>query len=82
MYNLENGKLKKPDRDPYRRMAIRSPSAGILSTASDIFAFYQMMLNGGTSNGLRILSRASVEVMTALQTGELQTTRLRHPWLR
>ena len=31
-----------------------------------------MMLNGGTYNGRRILSRASVEAMTEVHTGELE----------
>ena len=45
----------------------------MFSTASDMFAFHQMMLNGGIYNGVRILSRASVEAMTSLQTAELVT---------
>ena len=36
-------------------------------------AFYQMMLGGGTHNGVRLLSRASVDVMTAVHTGDLRT---------
>jgi CubicO group peptidase (beta-lactamase class C family) len=39
-------------------------SAGLVSTADDFNAFAQMMLNGGTLGGERILSPASVEVMT------------------
>ncbi len=44
---------------------------GLCSTASDMAAFYQMTLNGGTYNGVRILSRASVEAMTADYTSDL-----------
>jgi CubicO group peptidase (beta-lactamase class C family) len=36
-----------------------------------MFAFHQMMLNGGTYGGRRILSSGSVEVMTHIHTGEL-----------
>jgi CubicO group peptidase (beta-lactamase class C family) len=43
----------------------------MFSTASDMAAFHQMMLSGGTYKGARILSRASVEVMTAVHTGDL-----------
>jgi CubicO group peptidase (beta-lactamase class C family) len=31
-----------------------------------------MMLSGGTSGGRRLLSRASVDLMTTLQTGDLE----------
>lgn len=41
-----------------------SGGAGLLSTAMDYARFLQMMLNGGTWNGQRILSRKSVELMT------------------
>ena len=49
------------------------PSGGLFSTASDMFRFYQMVLNGGTWEGKRIVSRESVEMMTKTQTGELKT---------
>jgi CubicO group peptidase (beta-lactamase class C family) len=39
-------------------------SAGLVSTADDFNAFAQMMLSGGTLGDARILSRASVELMT------------------
>ena len=41
-----------------------SGGAGLLSTAKDYARFLQMMLNGGTLNGNRVLSRKSVELMT------------------
>ncbi len=41
-----------------------SGGAGLLSTAEDYARFLQMMLNGGTLDGHRILSRKSVELMT------------------
>ena len=49
------------------------PAGGLFSTASDMFRFYQMVLNGGTWEGKRIVSRESVEMMTKTQTGELKT---------
>jgi CubicO group peptidase (beta-lactamase class C family) len=42
-------------------------SAGLVSTADDFNAFAQMMLNGGRLGNERILSRPSVELMTADQ---------------
>ena len=41
-----------------------SGGAGLLSTAENYARFLQMMLNGGTLNGRRVLSRKSVELMT------------------
>jgi CubicO group peptidase (beta-lactamase class C family) len=41
-----------------------SGGAGLLSTAEDYATFLQMLLNGGELNGVRILSPASVELMT------------------
>ena len=41
-----------------------SGGAGLLSTAPDYLRFLQMMLNGGELDGVRILSRKSVELMT------------------
>lgn len=54
-----------------RRLAIPQPSWSLFTTASDMAAFYQMLLEGGTYRGKRILSRAAVEAMTKVQTGEL-----------
>jgi CubicO group peptidase (beta-lactamase class C family) len=41
-----------------------SGGGGLCSTAEDYFRFCQMMLNGGELNGVRILSRKSVELMS------------------
>src|SRR5699024_3945945 len=41
-----------------------SGGAGLLSTAYDYSRFLQMLLNEGTLDGKRILSRKSVELMT------------------
>lgn len=42
-----------------------SGGGGLVSTASDYLRFCQMMLDGGELNGTRLLSRKSVELMTA-----------------
>jgi len=42
-----------------------SGGAGLVSTARDYGRFLQMMLNGGELDGVRILSRKTVELMTA-----------------
>ncbi len=74
IYSLENGELKEADLDVYRKRAkFVSPSGGWRSSALELFAFYQMLLIGGTYNGVRILSQPSVAAMTALHTGDLDT---------
>ena len=50
-----------------------SPSGGLYSTAADMARFYQMILDGGQSDGKQIVSRAAVEQMTHVQTGDLVT---------
>jgi CubicO group peptidase (beta-lactamase class C family) len=47
--------------------AFPSGAGGLVSTLDDYLAFAQMMLNGGSYGSERILSRSSVEVMTADQ---------------
>ncbi len=42
-----------------------SGGGGVLSTAYDYFRFLQMLLNGGELDGVRVLSRKTVELMTA-----------------
>ncbi len=49
------------------------PAAGLYSTAPDLARFYQMMLAQGSWEGKQILSPQSVEEMTSLQTGEINT---------
>ena len=44
------------------------PAGGLFSTASDVARYCQMLLNGGTLEGRRILSEASVKQMTTKQT--------------
>jgi CubicO group peptidase (beta-lactamase class C family) len=49
------------------------PEGGLYSTANDLFILYQMMLNRGQYNGVRILSPSSVDIMTRVHTGDLST---------
>jgi CubicO group peptidase (beta-lactamase class C family) len=58
-----------------------SGGAGALSTANDYLRFEQMLLNGGELDGVRVLSRSTIKLMTSdhlgtriaapLQPGEL-----------
>jgi CubicO group peptidase (beta-lactamase class C family) len=46
-------------------------AGGVLSTAADYARFAQMLLNGGELEGVRILGRKSVELMTSSHTGDI-----------
>jgi len=48
-----------------------SGGGGLSSTAYDYSIFMQMLLNGGEYNGRRLLSRATIRMMTANQIGDL-----------
>lgn len=48
-----------------------SGGAGLSSTAQDYATFLQMYLNGGELNGIRILSRTTVQSIMGNQTGDL-----------
>jgi CubicO group peptidase (beta-lactamase class C family) len=48
-----------------------SGGGGLCSTVPDYARFCQMMLNGGELDGVRLLSRKTVELMTADHVGEL-----------
>ena len=65
--DVENDRLRWGEvQDPTaRRMGGVAGHAGLFSTADDLALFAQMLLNGGTLHGTRILSAKSVERMTA-----------------
>jgi CubicO group peptidase (beta-lactamase class C family) len=60
--------LHYPLADPKRQPM---PAGGLFSTATDVAAFCQMFLNGGTRAGKRLLSEDAVRQMTSTQTGDL-----------
>jgi CubicO group peptidase (beta-lactamase class C family) len=49
------------------------PAGGLFSTAADLARFYRAILLGGELDGVRIVSRESIEEMTRTQTGDLMT---------
>ncbi|MFN0171811.1 MAG: serine hydrolase domain-containing protein [Bryobacteraceae bacterium] len=49
-----------------------SPEGGLFSTATDMFRFYQAMLNGGNLDGVRILSRASAQAMVEARSAQAE----------
>ena len=66
--NFETGEFEVFDGVTDSRWArpplFESGAGGLVSTADDLLAFGQMMLNGGRLGSERILSRPSVEMMT------------------
>ena len=48
------------------------PGGGLYSTAKDVTAFYQMMLNGGMSHGVQVLKKETVSRMTRMQTEDFK----------
>jgi CubicO group peptidase (beta-lactamase class C family)/outer membrane protein assembly factor BamB len=48
------------------------PSGGLFATVEDVRRFYQMLLNGGELEGVRILKPETVKKMTSVQTGDLK----------
>ena len=68
-YKLVDGKFveDKPliDTWPEPGRGIEAGGAGIFSTAGDFARFAQMLCNGGTLDGNRVLGRKTVELMTA-----------------
>jgi CubicO group peptidase (beta-lactamase class C family) len=78
-YVVKDGKTIKYTSDPLGEgvMKFREgakyplPEGGLYSTVADLFRLYQMMLNGGQLDGVRLLSKASVDLMTSNHTGVL-----------
>lgn len=61
-----------PESDPVVTGAqIESGGGGLVSTAADYYRFSQMLMNGGTLDGIRILGRHTLRYMTSnhLQPG-------------
>ncbi|TNC16540.1 serine hydrolase [Georgenia sp. 311] len=48
--------------------------AGVFSTADDVATFAQMLLNGGSYDGARVLDAATVEAMMRDHTGQLSSS--------
>ena len=49
-----------------------APEFGAYSTATDLLAFYEMTRNNGMHQGKRLLSKAAIDTMTVLHTGDLK----------
>ena len=80
----KGGLLKSPDAPTRWGQLIFSPAVpygtqrtyfsgggGLTSTATDYLRFTQMFLNGGQLDGVRLLSRKSVELMAMNHLGDI-----------
>jgi CubicO group peptidase (beta-lactamase class C family) len=71
MFDQRNGQFAVYDRGQGGRWSeppvFASGGSGLVSTVDDYLAFARMMLNGGRHGGSRILSRATVDLMTTDQ---------------
>lgn len=57
-------------RDEYSTDKLPSTAGGLYSTLKDLFIFGQMVLQKGTYNGVKILSRKAIEYMTKNHLGK------------
>lgn len=87
-YILKDGKPLKYTADPLGEGAMKFragakyplPEGGIYSTAADLYKLYQMMLDGGVAQGARLISKASLKLMTRNHTGDLTTSQPGAGW--
>jgi CubicO group peptidase (beta-lactamase class C family) len=82
-------RIAPTERDPWRGRVLRgevhdenafalggvAPHAGLFSTAADLARFAQMLLNGGTLGGRRIVSAETVALFTRRAGGVPKSTR-------
>lgn len=59
---------------PLQKTNYFSGGGGLVSTVYDYAIFLQMLLNGGEYNGVRLLARNTVRMMTMNQIGDLHPT--------
>lgn len=71
LYTYADGKLNREEGARGSQNRIPSPAGGLISTASDMLRFNEMMRNKGSLDGHRVLSPAAVELMTISHTGEI-----------
>jgi CubicO group peptidase (beta-lactamase class C family) len=73
LYTYDHGKLTSAEAEwgAQHRTRIPNPAGGLVSTASDMLRFNEMMRREGTLDGKRVLSPAAVHLMTISHTGDL-----------
>jgi CubicO group peptidase (beta-lactamase class C family) len=72
LYERRDGKLNRIDTPSWlATKTLFSGGGGLWSTADDYIAFAQMLVNGGTVNGKRLLSPRTVDLMGSNHVGDL-----------
>ncbi|MBM3770859.1 MAG: beta-lactamase family protein [Acidimicrobiia bacterium] len=75
LYTKGETGLARPERQAPTPQAASGPyfsgAGGLTGSTSDYLTFASMLLNGGQANGVRLLSRKTVELMTANAIGSL-----------
>ena len=64
-------RVSRPAREMRGSRTLFSGAGGLFSTAEDYARFCQMLVGGGSFQGARLLSRKSIELMTANHIGDL-----------
>jgi CubicO group peptidase (beta-lactamase class C family) len=72
LYNFATGKPERIEAKWGSAGVIPVPAGGLISTASDMLRFNEMMRSKGVLDGNRVLSPAAVELMTISHTGEIE----------
>jgi CubicO group peptidase (beta-lactamase class C family) len=72
LHAIEKGALvRAAEQGNFTNVTYFSGGAGLVSTGRDYLRFAQMLLNGGELDGVRLLSRKSVELMTTSHTMDI-----------
>jgi CubicO group peptidase (beta-lactamase class C family) len=72
LHALEKGALvRAAEQGNFTNVTYFSGGAGLVSTGRDYLRFAQMLLNGGELDGVRLLSRKTVELMTTSHTVDI-----------
>ena len=81
IYRRRDGKLERwhEIEEHSKRAKYAAPEFGMYSTAVDLAALCEMMLNGGTYHGRRILSPMSVMAMTSNHTTNVRSAITQRP---
>ncbi len=73
-------RTKEENTDAFRRAGV--PGGGGFATAAAMAAFYQMLVNGGALNGVRLVSPRMVQYVTRNFTGDRPDTFMNMPMHR
>ena len=76
VHRRQNGALIPIDMELRQDPPSENGGGGLYSTVGDYLKFIQMILNGGTGNGQRVLQDETVRMMSRNQMGDCRVTKL------